>query len=125
MFNLLFVGAGGGLGAISRYIISGLVYRMLGTSAFPYGTLTVNVMGCFLIGFGGGLMESRQLFTPEARLFVFTGMLGGFTTFSTFGYESFNLARDGQMTGVLLNIGLHLLLGLAAVWAGNLLSRLV
>ncbi|MBW2011953.1 MAG: CrcB family protein, partial [Deltaproteobacteria bacterium] len=89
------------------------------------GTLTVNVMGCFFIGFGGGLMESRQLFTPEARLFVFTGLLGGFTTFSTFGYESFNLARDGQMIGVLLNIGLHLLLGLAAVWAGNLLSRFV
>jgi protein CrcB len=67
--------------------------------SFPVGTMTVNITGCLLIGIGGGLMESRQLFSPELRAFLFVGILGSFTTFSTFGLETFNLAKAGPVAG--------------------------
>jgi CrcB protein len=79
MIKPLLVGTGGFLGSISRYVVSGLVYRILGNPYFPYGTLFVNVMGCLLIGFLGGLADSRQLFNPEIQLFVFIGFRGAIT----------------------------------------------
>lgn len=124
MLKILLVGSGGFIGSVLRYIISGATYRLFERPWFPYGTLSVNVLGCLLIGFLSGLAESRQLFSPEVRLLLFIGLLGGFTTFSTFGYESFNFARDGQWTATMLNIGLQVVLGLAAVWLGHILSRL-
>ena len=124
MFKLVFIGAGGFFGSIFRYIISGLIYKIMGESWFPYGTLVVNIMGCFLIGFLSGLSENRQLFNPETRLFIFVGFLGGFTTFSTFGYEVFSFAHAGQIVSSLSNISLHLFLGLGAVWAGYSFSKL-
>ncbi|MFZ0390085.1 MAG: fluoride efflux transporter CrcB [Calditrichia bacterium] len=123
-YKLLLVGAGGFLGSVSRYLASGAVHRLLKNPWFPYGTLSVNVLGCFLIGLLGGVAESRQLFSPEVRLLVFLGFLGGFTTFSTFGYEVFSFARDGQLAAAGLNIVLHLLLGLAAVWGGLVFSKI-
>jgi CrcB protein len=125
MIKLLLVGTGGFLGSVSRYAVSGLVYRIAGNSHFPYGTLAVNVAGCLFIGFLGGLAESRQLFNPEIRLLIFIGFLGGFTTFSTFGYEVFSFARDGQIAASLSNILLHVILGLGATWGGYAISRLV
>ncbi len=83
------VGSGGFLGALARYGLSGLVQRQLPFASFPYGTLVVNLMGCALIGVLAGLAESRQMFGSEVRTFAFIGVLGGFTTFSTFGYETF------------------------------------
>ncbi len=125
MLKLLLVGAGGFAGAIARYLVSGWVYRFSPlTSALPVGTLAVNVGGCLLIGFLHGLVETRQLLTPETRLLLFIGFLGSFTTYSTFGYETFNLARDGQLAELLLNIALHLLFGLSAVWFGHVISRI-
>ena len=112
MIKLFLVGAGGFFGSVSRYILSGLVYRILGNTYFPYGTLAVNVLGCLLIGFFGGLSESRQLFSPEIRLLIFIGFIGGFTTFSTFGYEVFNFTRDGQIIASLSNILLHIIFGI-------------
>lgn len=123
MYKLLIIGSGGFIGAILRYLVSGLVLRLSGNAVFPYGTLTVNMIGCFLIGFGGGLIETRQFFTPEARSFIFIGLLGSFTTFSTFGLETFNLARDIRILSALFNIGMHLVIGFAAVWTGHALSR--
>lgn len=123
MIKLLIIGSGGFTGAICRYVLGGLVSRIANPSTFPYGTLVVNVLGCLLIGFGGGLIETRQFFTPEARAFIFIGLLGGFTTFSTFGLETFNLAAHGQMAAALSYLGLHLILGLSAVWLGHILSR--
>ena len=123
MIKLLIIGSGGFTGAICRYLLAGLISRMTSPSSFPYGTLVVNILGCFLIGFGGGLIESRQFFTPEARAFIFIGLLGGFTTFSTFGLETFNLAVHGQVTATLSYLGLHLILGLSAVGLGHILSR--
>jgi CrcB protein len=92
---------------------------------FPYGTLTVNVIGCFVIGFLAQLAESRGVFTSEARLFVFVGILGGFTTFSSFGNETLNLARDSQMMIALANIGMNVVIGLVAVWLGRTVSYLI
>jgi CrcB protein len=123
MIKLLLVGAGGFFGSVSRYLLSGFVHNLWGKPGFPYGTLVVNVTGCFLIGLLSGLAESKQLFNPETRLLVFIGFLGGFTTFSTFGYEVFSFARDGQLLLSVANILLHLLLGLGAVWVGYSVSN--
>ena len=102
MFKLFLVGIGGFLGSILRYITSGLILQIFGKPYFPYGTLGVNILGCLIIGFLSGLSEYKQLFNSEIRLMVFIGFLGGFTTFSTFGYEVYNFARDGQIINVLL-----------------------
>jgi len=123
MRELLWVGAGGFLGAISRYLIGGWVHRFPGTGGFPYGTLAVNALGCLVIGFLGALSETRSLFSPELRLFVFLGLLGGFTTFSSFGYETLALARDGQFAAALANIAAQLALGLAGVAIGFAAGR--
>jgi len=125
MLNILLVGSGGFIGSIMRYLIGKGVHHLLRDVDFPYGTLCANILGCLLIGFLGGLGESRQLFSPEMRLFLFLGLLGGFTTFSSFGYDTFNLARNLQHTLALGNILLQLGLGLAAVYLGHALSRWV
>jgi CrcB protein len=116
------VGAGGFLGSILRYAVSGAVHRAMPTTTFPYGTFVVNTVGCLAIGFLAGMAETRQLIGPEMRLFLFIGLLGGFTTFSTFGYESFALLRDGEHLRVAAYVGGHILVAFAAVWAGRSLS---
>ena len=87
--------------------------------------ITVNVIGCLLIGLLGGLSETRQIFTPEIRALILIGFLGGFTTFSTFGYEIFTVARDGQFASALTNLMLHIILGFGAVWFGFSMSKLL
>lgn len=125
MLKFVIIGLGGCVGAILRYLVAGGVHTLARTESFPIGTMTVNVAGCLLIGIGGGLMENRQLFSPEWRAFLFVGILGSFTTFSTFGLETFNLAKEGQWLASFGNVGLSLILGLAAVLAGHMLSRLL
>ena len=118
LINAAIVGSGGFIGAICRYGLSGLVQRFAGLSTFPWGTFVVNMVGCLAIGVVVGLMESRQLFSPEFRLFALIGVLGGFTTYSTFGYETFALLRDADYVRALLNVGIQVVLGLGLVWAG-------
>jgi CrcB protein len=125
MVKLLLIGTGGFAGAILRYAAAGAVMNMLDRPVFPYGTLAVNVLGCLLIGLLAGVAESRQFLSPEVRMLVFIGFLGGFTTFSTFGYEVFQFTRDGQVFSACLNVGLHLVLGLGGVFAGAMASRLM
>ena len=125
MLAIVLVGVGGFLGSVLRYMLGGWVHRVLDNPWFPYGTLSVNLIGCLVIGFLGGLTENRQVFTPEARLFLFLGVLGGFTTFSSFAYETSAFINDGQILGASLNVGLQVMLGLAAVWLGSCLSRLI
>ncbi len=125
MMRLALVGAGGCCGAVLRYLVSGYVQAALRDAQFPYGTLAVNLTGCFVIGLLSQLADARGLFTTESRLFLFTGVLGGYTTFSTFANESMNLLRDGQATAVFANVIIQVLIGLAAVWLGRLAAALV
>lgn len=125
MLPILLVGAGGFLGSIFRYVLSGWVHRILDNPWFPYGTLVVNITGSLAIGFLAGLADSRSLFSSEARLFVFIGLLGGFTTFSSLTIETFSLTRSAQLLAAAMNVTLQIFLGLLAVWLGNLLARLM
>ena len=125
MPKVLLVGIGGFLGAIARYALGGWVHRSAHGPVFPYGTLVVNVLGCLLIGALAGLVETRGVLSPESRVFLLIGLLGGFTTFSTFGYETLQLLRDGQLLYGLANIGASVLLGLGAVWLGFVLPRAI
>jgi CrcB protein len=117
MIQLLVVGVGGCFGAMARYALSGLAHRWLG-SGFPYGTLLVNVLGCLALGGILSLVEYRQMFSMNTRLFLTTGILGGLTTFSTFGYETFAQLRDEQYVLATANVVTNLLIGVAAVVAG-------
>ena len=125
MVKLLVVGAGGFLGAILRYVMSELLQSVCGGSLYPYGTLGVNVLGCIFIGLLAGLSEGKMIFTPEVRLFLLVGLLGGFTTFSTFGYETFSLMRDSQNFAAAMNVLLNVLVGVSAVFAGFAISNLI
>jgi CrcB protein len=115
------VGVGGFIGSVLRYLLSGLVQEW--RDDFPVGTLAVNVVGCLFIGLISQLAEARGAFPPEARAFLVIGVLGGFTTFSSFGNETMNLWRDGESFLGFLNIASQLVLGLGAVWLGRLLAE--
>jgi len=116
--QLLIVGAGGFIGSVARYLVSGLAQRFDPVGSFPYGTMSVNVIGCFVIGVLGGLADARQVIGPGFRLFLFIGLLGGFTTFSSFGHETLGLLRDGENLKALVNTFGTLALCLVSVWIG-------
>lgn len=119
LLSLTFVALGGALGSVSRYLLGTWIQSASKSIDFPFGTLTVNLIGCFVIGFLSQLAESRGLFTPETRALVFIGVLGGFTTFSSFGNDTLNLMRDGAMVNALVNVGANVIFGLALVWLGR------
>ena len=126
MNKFFLIGAGGFFGSILRYFLSGVVYRLFSSKPLlPYGTLFVNITGCFLIGLISGLVENRQLMKPELRLFIMIGLLGGFTTFSTFAFESFGYLRDAEFMPFFLNTTLHVVLGVVAVWLGYACSEIM
>lgn len=122
MGKLFLAGIGGFIGSSLRYAVGGYVQQISRSADFPYGTLVVNLIGCFIIGFLSQLAESRGVFTGESRTFIFIGILGGFTTFSAFGNETMNLWRDGQNTLAMANIAAHVVLGLGAVWISRALA---
>jgi CrcB protein len=122
MKNVLWVGLGGFLGSILRYIVSGAVHHWHKGIGFPYGTLVVNLIGCLLIGLLSQMAETRGMIGPQARMFLFIGVLGSFTTFSTFGNETLNLVFDRNGILALANVGLHIFAGLGAVWLGRILA---
>jgi CrcB protein len=121
--NILLVALGGALGSILRYLVN--AYAQSIANGFPLGTLLVNVVGCFVIGFLSHLAEERGMFEDPTRALMFVGILGGFTTFSSFGNETLRLFRNDQLFLALTNIGANLILGLLAVWAGHLLATLL
>jgi CrcB protein len=123
--NILWVGIGGCIGSIFRYLMSGFVQDWSKRGDFPVGTLAVNLLGCLVVGLLSQLAESRGAFSPEGRAFVFIGILGGFTTFSAFGNETMNLWRDRETLLALANIAGHLVLGLGMVWLGRVLGQLI
>lgn len=116
------MGVGGFVGSILRYWVSGWVQQVTASAGFPFGTLAVNLLGCLVIGFLSQLADVRGVFTPETRALVFVGVLGGFTTFSTFSNETFNLFRDNEVFSALTNLTLQVVLGLGAVWLGRTLA---
>lgn len=118
----LMVGIGGFFGSIARFWMGGLIYARLGTR-FPYGTLVVNVSGCFAIGFIMTILTGRPHLSPSWRYLIPIGFIGGYTTFSTFGYETMMSFREGAMLTGSLNILLSVVAGLIAVWLGMLCGR--
>jgi len=125
MQTLLWVGVGGAVGAVLRFVVGGWVHRSLSGAMFPWGTFVVNIMGCLVLGLVNGLADARGVFGPEARLFLFIGLLGGFTTFSTFAFESMMLARDAELARALVNLVGQVVLGFGAAWIGYVLARAV
>jgi fluoride exporter len=122
--NIFLVFVGGGLGAAARYLLQGAVYRFTG-AGFPYGTIVVNVLGCFVIGLLMSSMEERFLAAPPLRIFLTIGVLGGFTTFSSFSYETMALLREGDLLAGGLNIFASMVICLGATWLGLGLGRYV
>lgn len=117
--SVIYVALGGALGSVSRYLLGAWAQTASKSIDFPYGTLTVNLIGCFVIGFLSHLAETRGAFTPETRALVFIGVLGGFTTFSSFGNDTFNLLHEGERVNALANVGANVILGLFLVWLGR------
>jgi len=117
---LFFIGAGGFFGAISRYLIATNTQKMFDTF-FPIGTLSVNVLGSFIIGFAA--MFFAQTIQPEYKAFVITGFLGALTTFSTFSLENITMLQDGEITKVALNIFLNITLTLSATMLAIMLFK--
>jgi fluoride exporter len=120
---VILVGMGGFAGSILRYLVHLGVQRGFGQAWLPYATLFVNVAGCFLIGVLIGLADARNALSPEWRWALVVGLLGSFTTYSTFSYEILAFLHDERFGAALLHVGLHLALGLLAVWAGHSLMN--
>ena len=118
MKQALIVGFGGFLGTIARWLLGGFILHRAPNLKFPLGTFTINILGCLLIGLLAGFAERRGSFSPELRLFLFTGICGGFTTFSAFAHENVFLLRRGEMATSLLYITGSVIAGLLAVWIG-------
>jgi CrcB protein len=122
VIRLCSIGLGGFVGAVLRYLVSGWVQDRSGSIAIPFGTAAVNLSGCFIIGILTFLVESRSYFSVETRAFVLIGLLGSFTTFSTFGSETLMLIRSGRMDIAALYSGGQVVVGVMMVWLGRLLA---
>ena len=122
MAKIFLAGIGGFIGSVLRYSVSGFVQDMSRSIDFPYGTLAVNLIGCFAIGFLSHLAETRGFFTAETRTLIFIGVLGGFTTFSAFSNETINLWREGESLLATINVAAHLVLCLGAVWLSRTMA---
>lgn len=119
--KIIFLLTGGALGSLSRYLVSGLIHKYL-SGMFPWGTMVVNVTGAFFIGLLWGFFELKEI-SPNMRMFIFIGFLGGYTTFSTFALESMNLFRDGEFKLAIINILLNNILSIVFVFAGYFLTK--
>jgi CrcB protein len=124
MGKLFLIGLAGFIGTLSRYWMSGVVARRYGET-FPLGTLVVNLVGCFLVGLLFYLLQERFLVNHTVRTVVLIGFLGGFTTFSSFGLQTFTLLQDGEFGLAALNVSVANLLGLVLVWAGYTLAKVI
>jgi fluoride exporter len=124
MMKLLNLIIGGSAGTVARYLLGGFVYRLAGTS-FPYGTLVVNVSGCFILGFLATLADRKFMLGPDAKVLLMIGFCGAFTTFSTLIFESDNLLKNGQAMRAFSNIFVSVILGLILFRIGGLLGEIL
>ena len=122
LLGIILVAVGGAIGSVSRYVLTTLVMRASGT-LFPAGTFVVNLLGCVVFGVIAGAAEQRLPLTPDLRLFLLVGVLGGFTTFSSYAFESVALMQQGQLLPALVNTAGQVVLGLLGLWAGYLFAR--
>jgi fluoride exporter len=123
MLKFVYIGIGGAMGAIARYLVSGWVQAVSGPT-FPWGTLVVNATGSFVLGLLWGVFEEMNL-SDSIRLFAFVGILGSFTTFSTFSFENFQLFRDSEYGFMAANIVASVIIGIAMVFAGVFIIRVL
>jgi fluoride exporter len=121
--RLLLIGLGGAVGSVLRYLLSGIVQTGSGATDFPTGTLAVNVLGCLVIGVLTELSESRGVLDAEMRALLVVGLVGGFTTFSTFANETLSAMRDRALVIAVTNVLLSVILGLIAIWLGRMLAH--
>ena len=124
MLKTILIGLAGLTGTLLRYWLSGFVARQYGET-FPWGTMIVNMIGCLVTGAVFNLTEERFLVNPTLRTVILIGLLGGFTTFSSYGLQTFTLLRDGEFGLATLNIGISNALGLLMVWAGYALVKIL
>ncbi len=122
--RLVLLAVAGSVGTLCRYWLGDIMHRLCGAS-FPWGTLTINVVGCLLFGFVWSLADERMLISPEARIVILTGFMGAFTTFSTYAFESAQMLKDADWLRAFANIALENVVGIAAVFLGFVSGRLV
>jgi fluoride exporter len=120
--KLLIIGLGGAIGSIGRYILQGFFQSLLG-GAFPFGTFIVNVLGCFIIGFFVEFSFEKLFISVSLKNFIIIGILGGFTTFSAFGYETFTLLREQEIFLAMVNVLSSIFFSILAVWCGSLIGK--
>jgi len=123
MIRYVMVAIGGGLGSVLRFWVGGLVSARMGTR-FPYGTFLINCTASFLIGFIITLLAEKAHWSANLRFLIPIGFIGGYSTFSTFEYETFRVIQDGQVVTGILNIALSVIVGFIAVWLGVIAGRL-
>ena len=123
MKALALVALGGALGSVARYLLSGWVLQLAPAARFPWGTFTVNVVGCLVAGLAAGYLLRGDALGADARVFVFAGLLGGFTTFSAFGVETVALLRKGEVLVAGLNVAGSVAVALAALWLGMAIAQ--
>jgi len=123
MMHVIYIGFGGFIGAVSRYLVTRYLGNLI--PSFPLGTLAVNILGSFLLGFIIYSLSQGKTISPDMRDFITIGILGGFTTMSTFAYESFRMAELNQVIFFALNIALNIILCIAAIYAGKELAVLI
>ena len=124
MSRLFLIGLAGFIGTLCRYSLSGVIARRYGET-FPLGTLAVNLIGCLLVGLLFYLLQERFVVNPTIRTVVLIGLLGGFTTFSSLGLQTFTLLQDGEFGLAALNLTVSNFLGLALVWVGYTVARIL
>jgi CrcB protein len=122
LLTVTLVALGGAIGSVFRYVVSMVVLRTAGT-LFPLGTFAVNAIGCLAFGAIIGAAEQRVVLTPAMRAFLLIGVLGGFTTFSSYAFESYALAQDGQFLAAAANILGQVVAGLLGLWIGYVIAR--
>ena len=124
MGKLFLIGLAGFVGTLGRYGLSGVIAKRYGDT-FPLGTLAVNLIGCFLVGLLFYLMRERFLVNQNVRTIILIGLLGGFTTFSSLGLQTFTLLQDGEVGLAAVNLGASNFIGLLMVWAGYTLAKVL
>jgi CrcB protein len=124
LIKYLMVGVGGFLGSVLRFWLGSFIGGRLG-ARFPYGTFVINVTGSFLIGMIVTVLAAKAHWSPNWRYLILIGFIGGYTTFSTFEFETLRLAQDGQMLMAILNVTLSVVVGFVGVWAGAVAGRAI